>query len=148
MVRQYCALGSLARWAFLLERFSFNLAHTQRGEEIGALCWRELIDQCADPVPQGIARPFCGFTEMGLEFGEGLLDWIEVRAVGRQILHSGTCGFDRGLDAGAFVCAEIIHDDDVAGSQIGYKDAINIGLEAATVDRTIKHHGRYDASQP
>lgn len=84
---------------------------------------------------------------MGLEFGKGLLDGVEVRAVGREIAHARTCCFDRGLNAGAFVRAEIVHDDDVAGSQVGHKDTIDIGLEAAAIDRTIQHHGRHNTGQ-
>lgn len=84
---------------------------------------------------------------MGLEFGEGVLDGIEVRAVGREIAHSRTCCFDGGLNAGTFVRAEIVHDNNVAWPQIGYQHAIDIGLEAAAIDRTIQDHGRHDAGQ-
>ncbi|MCH4091201.1 EVE domain-containing protein [Acetobacter sp.] len=31
---------------------------------------------------------------------------------------------------------------------VAYQHAIDIGLEAAAVDRTIQYHGRYDAGQP
>mgnify|MGYP000877088408 CR=1 FL=1 len=85
---------------------------------------------------------------MSLEFGEGLLDGIEIRAVGREIAHARACGFDCGLNAGAFVRGEIVHDDDVAWPQIGYQHAIDVGLEAAAIDRTIQHHGRHDTGQP
>lgn len=54
-----------------------------------------------------------------MEFCEGLFDWTGVRTVGREIPHRGACFFDRGLNTGAFVRAEIVHDDDVAGSEIG-----------------------------
>lgn len=75
---------------------------------------------------------------MGLEFGEGLLDGIEVRAIRREIAHGrATCRFDGGLDARAFVPAEIVHDDNLGWQQIGYLHAIDVGLETASIDRTI-----------
>ncbi len=44
---------------------------------------------------------------MSLEFGEGLLDRIEVGAVGRQVKQFRACRFDGWADAGALVAAEI-----------------------------------------
>ncbi len=53
---------------------------------------------------------------MGLEFGKGFFDGIEIGAVGREIAHGRAYRFDRDLNARALVRAEIVHDDDVAGS--------------------------------
>ena len=74
---------------------------------------------------------------MGLEFGESLFDGIEVGAVGRQITHGRACRFDRSLNAWAFVRTEIVHDDDVARSQIRHQHAIDIGLEAGDPQKPV-----------
>ncbi|KXV63970.1 hypothetical protein AD949_06695 [Acetobacter orleanensis] len=85
---------------------------------------------------------------MGFEFGEGFLDWIEVRAVGWEIAHGRSRSFDGGLHAGAFVRAEIFHDDNVVWPQIGYQHAVDVGLEATAIERTVQHHGSHDTAQP
>jgi hypothetical protein len=41
-------------------------------------------------------------SQQGFEFGEELLDRVEVRAVGRKVEQAGSCLADRGLDAEAF----------------------------------------------
>nr|WP_254906912.1 hypothetical protein [Acetobacter tropicalis] len=40
--------------------------------------------------------------------------------------------------------AKIIYDDVVAGVADGPSNVIDIGLEAAAIDRIIQHHGRHD----
>lgn len=55
------------------------------GEEFRAFLWREGRQQRADPVPQAVDRSLGSFARMGLEFGEGVFDRLEVGAVGREI---------------------------------------------------------------
>jgi hypothetical protein len=49
-----------------------------------------------------------------LEFGEGVLDRVEIGAVGRKVQQRRARGFDGGANAWAFMAAQIIHDNDVA----------------------------------
>ena len=55
---------------------------------------------------------------------------------------------DRLADAGHFVCAEVIGDDDVPGMQGGHEDLFDIGEEARPVDGAVEDPGRGQASHP
>ena len=57
----------------------------------------------------------------------------------------GTCGADRLSDGFAFVRSEIVHHDDIAGSECGHEHRHDIGQECLAVDRPINHKGRRDA---
>ena len=48
---------------------------------------------------------------MGLELGEGVFDWIEVRGIVRQIAQYGPGGFDRPARFGSLVGGQVVHDD-------------------------------------
>ena len=80
-----------------------------------------------------------------LDFGEGLLDWIEIRAIGRQKPEAGACGVDCGADGAGLVTAEIVHDDDIAGAERGHQLLADIGEEALAIDRPIEDTGRGEA---
>jgi hypothetical protein len=54
-------------------------------------------------VPKAVTGAFADLSEQRFEFGEGLLDRIEIRAVGWQVEQLGAAAFDRLLDAGDFV---------------------------------------------
>jgi len=49
----------------------------------------------------------------GADIGEGLLDRIEVGAVGWQVEQSGLPAFDGLLNAGDLVAGQIVHDDNM-----------------------------------
>ena len=51
-------------------------------------------------------------------------------------------------DAGHFVCAEVIGDDDVPGMQGGHEDLFDIGEEARPVDGAVEDPGRGQAGDP
>lgn len=44
----------------------------------------------------------------------------------------------------AFVAAEIVHDDDIAGLQRRYQDLLDIGQELLAVDRSVEDAWRLD----
>ena len=63
----------------------------------------EEIDQLADEGPQTGHGALASLAEHGLEASEGLLDRVEVGAVGRQKHQAGTSGFDQQANAVALV---------------------------------------------
>ena len=73
-----------------------------------------------------------------LDFGEGLLDRIEVGRVWRQVPESCSCGLDHLADGDRLVGAKIIHDDNVAGFERGDELLFDIGAEALAVDRPVE----------
>jgi len=88
-------------------------------EVICAFGWRELFEDCFQCVADGVERPWCHPPEQGFDFGEHLLDGVEVRTVGRKIeqLHSGT--LEALADTGDFMGWQIVDDDDAARLHLG-----------------------------
>lgn len=76
-----------------------------------------MSEQDGDAIPQGIKRSSGEFTQQGFEFGEELLDRVEVWAVGGKEHQFGAGGFNGSLHGGSLVRAQVVHDDDIAGRQ-------------------------------
>lgn len=57
--------------------------------------------------------PGSGLPQVGLEFGEGHFDGIEIRAVSRQISDRGSSGRNQLGYARDLVGGEVVEDDDV-----------------------------------
>jgi hypothetical protein len=85
----------------------------------------------------------CGGQDV-LEFGEDLLDRIEIGAVGRQEDHVRSHGADRGARRLALVASEIVENDDVAGVERRGEDLLDVSREALAIDRPIEDAGRID----
>ena len=77
-----------------------------------------------------------------LEFGEGVLDRVEIGAVGRKVQQRRACGYYGGADAWALMAAQIIHGDDAARGKRGDQNLIDIGLEPDAVEGAVDDHGR------
>jgi len=96
-----------------------------------------VLEECSDASPGRFNGSLGGFSEQCLELGEDLLDRIEVRAIGRQEKELGTCSTDHVPYDLGFVAAEIVDDDDVAGSERRQKKLLDIGAEAVAVDGSV-----------
>ena len=105
----------------------------------------EDVDEPADQVPQAADGSLAHFAEHSLEPGEGLLDRVEVRAVWRKEAQGCTGCFDSFLHGGPLVAGEVVHDDHIAGAQLGHQDLCDIGFEPVAVDRSVQHHRRNHA---
>ena len=57
-------------------------------EVVGAFGGGEDLDEAPDGGPKALNRALGGFPEQSFEFGEGVLDRVEVGAVGRQVEQS------------------------------------------------------------
>lgn len=111
-------------------------------EEVLALVGREAVENGADPVPKCRDGSFCGSTQMGFEFGEGLLDRIEVGRVWRQIEKLRPCGLDDLAYCLALVGGQIVHHYDVAGLQRRHETLLEIAAEDCTIHWFVDHEGR------
>ena len=69
-------------------------------EKVGAFGWREACDEIAERFPECADGSHCLGTEQGFEFGESLLDRIQVGTVGRQIEQACAGTLDRPANAG------------------------------------------------
>ena len=72
------------------------------------------------------------------DFGEGLLDGVEIWRVWRQEQQAGANGSYSLAYRLGFVAAKIIHDDDIAGFESGDELLIYIGAEALAIDGTVE----------
>jgi len=76
------------------------------------------------------------------ELGEELFDGIEVGTVGRQITQFGAGGFNRRTDSSDPVAGQIVHNDDIAGSQDGNDELLDVGAKARPIHWAIKYARR------
>lgn len=113
----------------------------------GAFSRAEPADRGGEEVTDRLEGAGARRAKEGLQFREGVFDWIEVRAVRRQKLERGPDLFDGRLDGGLLVDGEIIHDDDVAGPQRRDQDLFDVGEKARLVDRPVEDAGRGEAVQ-
>ena len=59
---------------------------------VHAFLWRELLNNLGDGLPEFISCTRGRLSEQGLQLGEGQLDGIEVKGIGRQIWDVLICG--------------------------------------------------------
>jgi len=83
---------------------------------------------------------FCGFAQVGLKLGKGLLDGIEVRTVGRQIEQARAGRLDHLAHGRILVAGQVVHDHDVSEAEFGHEHLVDIGVECVAVDRPVEHH--------
>lgn len=48
---------------------------------------------------------------------------------------------DRRPHGRPLMALQVVHDDDVAGREVGHEDLVDVGLEGVAVDRAVEHEG-------
>ena len=86
-------------------------------EEVGAFGGEEAIEDVADALDKGVNGARWLLPQKRFELGEGELDRVHVRAVGRQVEDLGAAGGDGIADAGDLVGWEIVEHDDIAAPE-------------------------------
>jgi hypothetical protein len=89
-------------------------------------------------APSVLDGAFLRLAHPVFDLGEGLLDRIEVRRVGRQVPKPGAGSLDHLPDGRRLMTSQIIHDDDVAGLQNGDELLLDISAEALAVDWPVE----------
>lgn len=89
---------------------------------------------------EGFDGSWGGFSNVGLELGEGILDGIEIGTVGRQVEKRCPTCFDRLADARDLVGRQIVHDDDVIPAQGRRQHLLAPGPEDLAVLRPVEQH--------
>jgi len=110
-------------------------------EKVGTFGWREAWGEIAKRFPECADGSGCLGAEQCFEFGESLLDRVQVGTVGRQIQQACAGTLDCLTNAGDLVRAKPIHDHDIAAPQRGNQHLLDIGEEGLAVDRPIEHAG-------
>ena len=118
------------------------------GEVMAAFLRSEAIKEGSDPSPCRLDRAFSRVAEAGFELGEDLFNRVEIGRIGGQEAQRGARPLNGGSHGGALVAAEIVQDDDIAGSQRGEEALFHIGEEAGAVDRALEDTGGGQAVAP
>jgi hypothetical protein len=79
-----------------------------------------------------------------LEFGEELLDWVQVGGIFRQEEGPGVGAPDGRSHGLGLVGAEVVHDYQIARPQRRGEDLFDIDQEPLAVDRAVDQPGRLD----
>lgn len=106
-----------------------------------------MADEVADGFPQTVDGALGGFSEKSFQFGEGLLDWIEVWTVGRQEHQLGAGIFDQHSGGGALVTGQVVHDHNVTRLERWHDDLVDVGLKPTAVDGAVQDHRRHHTAQ-
>src|SRR5262249_1660984 len=99
----------------------------------------------ADGEANGLERSRGGLSEQMFELCEDLLDGVEVRGVFGQEEQLGANRADKLARSFAFVAAEIVHDDDIAGTKGREENLLEVKPKALAVDRALEQPWRLDA---
>jgi hypothetical protein len=102
----------------------------------------EGVDVAPDAGPESPDGARGRLPEHGLQLGEGPLDRVEVGAVGREAEQARPGCPDRRAHVRPLAAAEVIHDDDVAGLQLGHQHLVDVGPEGGAVEGALEHQGR------
>ena len=92
--------------------------------------------------------PRGGLPQEGLEFGKGLLNGIEVRAVGGQEDQLGARLFNSGPGGRHLMRGQIVEDDDVPHPEGRDEDRADIGAKGGAVESAVEEHRRREAPRP
>ena len=98
----------------------------------------------ADGLPECRAGARAGVPHPVFELGEGLLDGVQIGAVWWQEQQMRPDVPDSLAHRLAFVTAEVVHYDDVAGVERGNENALHVGSEDVAVHGAVKDSWRVD----
>ena len=95
-------------------------------------------------VRNRVEGPWLGLSDERLQFGEDLLDRIEVGRIFGEEEEAGAGGSDRLPHGLAFVRAEIVGHDDIVWLEGRNQERRDVGEEALAVDRAVEETRRLD----
>ena len=102
-------------------------------KEVQALLGREGVEGVGRCLEQLVKAPGSSSTYQRLEFREGHLDGIEIRAISRQVMELRAAGDNGLLDATDFVGGEVVAYHQIAWPEFGAEHLANVGQEEFTI---------------
>lgn len=112
---------------------------------MGAFLGRELVEDLSDCFHHCLDGSGVHLAQQSLQFGQDLLDRVEVWAIRREIEKFGADRADRLANDLGLVAAEIVQHDDVATTQNRSEAPFHASAKAAAVDRFVDDPRRMDA---
>ena len=112
-----------------------------------AFVGREELKRDGDEAADLVEVTWTRGAQEGFQFGEGELDRIEVRTVGRKELHARADSLDRDPHVRLLVDGEVVEDDDVAWGQRRHQHLFDVREERWTIDGPIEHGRRAEPLQ-
>jgi len=89
-----------------------------------------------------------GLAQMGLEFGKGLFDGIEIWTVGRQVVDLRAPTRDQLTHARHFVSGEVVEDDEIALAQFGTEHLLEVSGEDFAIEGSFDEKRCRDGVEP
>src|SRR4051794_5302467 len=83
-------------------------------EVVGAFGGREDVDEAADGGPKALDGAFGGLAQECFQFGEGVLDGVEIGRVRREVEQACTRRLDQGSHACPLVARQVVQDHQLA----------------------------------
>lgn len=106
-----------------------------------------MLERLADGGVEVVDGASGSGSQPAFQFGEGLLDGIEVRAVGRKV-EQPHAGFGQALsDAGDLVSRQVVEDERVARPQLGHEHLLDVSAEALAVHGAVEKPRSDDATR-
>ena len=128
-----------------LEHFTIRLTIPGVEKICRTLSRGEILETGGDDCPQILDRTGGRFAKDRLEFGEELLDRIEIRTVRREVEKNCFARLDNLAHARNLVNTDVVHDDDVAALESWSKDLFDVSQEGLAIHRPIQQQGRRNA---
>src|SRR5438552_2795298 len=101
------------------------------GEPAGGVAWGDGGEGAPGGVAEVVIGASFGAPEDLLDLGEGLLDRVEVRGVGRQRQEAGAALLDGGTAGRVVVGREVVGDDDLTDSEGRGQAVADVAHEAS-----------------
>ena len=111
---------------------------------VRAFVRRKKVDRRGDQIADVIEAARTRRAGERFQFGEGELEWIEIRTVGREESEVRARLFDGRSDRGLLVDDEVVEYDDIAGAEGRHEHLFDVGQETRAIDRPIEDRGAPD----
>ena len=116
-------------------------------EEVGAFGWNEAIEEQADALDEAVDTAWRLMPDHRLELGEGHLNGVQIRAIGRQIEDLRAPLGDGFADPCNLMRREIVEHHDIAALQGGREYMADICTKGDAIHRAVEHPWRCQAGQ-
>lgn len=109
--------------------------------EADDVVWRDPVQSLTNGGGQRLKCARGNAAQVGLQFGEGQLDRIEVRRIGREKAEEATGGFERRADRRVAVHAEIVQDHGRPRNECRHQPLLHPPDKQGAINRSFEDTG-------